>query len=257
MLNLKHEFMLRTLQKAALLALFLLTGPALLPNCFGQSTLKKHTIERGETLYGIARNYGISVGELKKLNNLKSNTIQPGDVLIVGSSTAQEVLAPEEELTPQGRFMTYTYKRGDRIDEILTEYKMDMDELLLLNPGLVTDALVQGSKINVLAPPDTLLNDPYAVINQQVSEESGIPFFLYADSDKGKTLSSGQLYNPEALTVAYDLVPLGSIIRLVNPTNGLKVKALVNDRLNDEGIRVSDAIVRFLELNNTQLVAVQ
>ncbi|WP_420400831.1 glucosaminidase domain-containing protein [Flagellimonas sp.] len=40
-----------------------------------------HVVEKGDTLYGISRKYTISVDELKRLNNLSSNTISIGQVL--------------------------------------------------------------------------------------------------------------------------------------------------------------------------------
>lgn len=40
-----------------------------------------HIVEKGDTLYGISNTYGISVEDLKKLNNLKSNTISIGQAL--------------------------------------------------------------------------------------------------------------------------------------------------------------------------------
>ncbi|TMU55700.1 glucosaminidase domain-containing protein [Flagellimonas algicola] len=40
-----------------------------------------HVVEQGDTLYGISRKYTISVDELKRLNNLSSNTISIGQVL--------------------------------------------------------------------------------------------------------------------------------------------------------------------------------
>jgi anti-anti-sigma factor len=49
--------------------------------------LKYHTVMRGETLFGISRKYGITIDELRRLNNLKSNqTIGVGQKLIVSSS---------------------------------------------------------------------------------------------------------------------------------------------------------------------------
>ncbi len=40
-----------------------------------------HTVESGETLYGIYRKYGVSVDEIKNLNGLTSNAIQVGQKL--------------------------------------------------------------------------------------------------------------------------------------------------------------------------------
>jgi LysM repeat protein len=42
---------------------------------------------KGETLFGISKKYGITVDELRRLNNLKSNqSIGAGQKLIVSSS---------------------------------------------------------------------------------------------------------------------------------------------------------------------------
>lgn len=40
-----------------------------------------HVVEKGETLYGISRKYGLSVDELKSINGLDSNTISIGQKL--------------------------------------------------------------------------------------------------------------------------------------------------------------------------------
>ena len=41
-----------------------------------------HTVMKGDTLYGIARTYGISVDELRKKNNLAADTIYVGQKLV-------------------------------------------------------------------------------------------------------------------------------------------------------------------------------
>lgn len=42
-----------------------------------------HVVQPGETLYGIARKYGVPIEEIKKLNNLESNTLSVGQELII------------------------------------------------------------------------------------------------------------------------------------------------------------------------------
>jgi flagellum-specific peptidoglycan hydrolase FlgJ len=44
---------------------------------------KTHTVKKGETLYSISRKYNIVVQQLKKVNNLSSNTISIGQKLII------------------------------------------------------------------------------------------------------------------------------------------------------------------------------
>jgi LysM repeat protein len=51
---------------------------------------KTHTVQAGETLFGISRNYGLTVEQLRSLNRLSdSDTIQPGQKLVVAPATKQ------------------------------------------------------------------------------------------------------------------------------------------------------------------------
>ncbi len=45
---------------------------------------KQHTIKYGDTLWGIAKDYGISVDKLKKLNKIPNNKLKIGQILVVG-----------------------------------------------------------------------------------------------------------------------------------------------------------------------------
>jgi LysM repeat protein len=42
-----------------------------------------YRVRPGDTLYGIARQFSVTVGQLKQWNNLSSDTIKPGDQLRV------------------------------------------------------------------------------------------------------------------------------------------------------------------------------
>ncbi len=44
--------------------------------------IRKHTVRRGDTLYGVAGKLGISVERLKSINGLNSDSIQPGQTLV-------------------------------------------------------------------------------------------------------------------------------------------------------------------------------
>ncbi len=47
----------------------------------------QYKVSAGETLYSIAKRFNTTVDNVMKLNNLASNTISPGQVLLVGSNT--------------------------------------------------------------------------------------------------------------------------------------------------------------------------
>lgn len=46
-------------------------------------TYRTHTVVKGDTLWQIANNYGVSVDAIKNLNNLSSNTLSIGQILLI------------------------------------------------------------------------------------------------------------------------------------------------------------------------------
>ena len=49
----------------------------------GNATIDEIQIKKGDSLYSIARTYGITVDELKRINDLDSNTLSIGQQLLV------------------------------------------------------------------------------------------------------------------------------------------------------------------------------
>jgi membrane-bound lytic murein transglycosylase D len=44
-----------------------------------------HTVQRGDTLWIISQRYGLEIGQLKKRNNIRGNSIKPGQKLIIST----------------------------------------------------------------------------------------------------------------------------------------------------------------------------
>lgn len=57
-----------------------------------------HTVRSGETLFAIASKYSVQLDEVKRLNDLSSNSLSVGQVLVIKKGTAPEVV-PTEGLT--------------------------------------------------------------------------------------------------------------------------------------------------------------
>ncbi|WP_376843579.1 LysM peptidoglycan-binding domain-containing protein, partial [Bordetella pertussis] len=61
-------------------------SPALLASA--RPNVRTHKVSSGDTLFGLARKYGTSVGALRALNNLKGNNLKLGSQLrIPGTGT--------------------------------------------------------------------------------------------------------------------------------------------------------------------------
>lgn len=61
-----------------------------------QAAAATHTVQKGDTLYNISKQYSTTVDQVKKWNNLSSNTIIIGQKLSIGS-TAAAASAPAPE----------------------------------------------------------------------------------------------------------------------------------------------------------------
>ena len=56
----------------------------------------------------------------------------------------------------------------------------------------------------------------------------------------GHRTTSGQRYNPNALTAAHGTIPLGSHVKVTNLENGKSVVVLVNDHMSSRGKIIMD-----------------
>ena len=64
-----------------------------------------YIVKKGDTLYGISNQFGVSVTELANINNVDANTLKEGQSLIIPSQSGSN---------PDNMFL-YTVKKGDTI----------------------------------------------------------------------------------------------------------------------------------------------
>ena len=97
----------------------------------------EYIVKKGDSLYSISKKYGISVDDLKKYNNLKTNTININQILKI----------PSAESTSQNK-NTYTVAKGDSLWSISQKYNTTVNELKSLN-GLTSNILSIGQLLKV------------------------------------------------------------------------------------------------------------
>src|SRR5699024_8673180 len=107
-----------------------------------------YTVKSGDTLSHIALKYGMSVSELKQLNNLKSDLIYVGQTLKVKGSTS--TIKPDSKPTTPSKptESTYTVKSGDTLSHIALKYGTSVSALKQLN-NLKSDLIYVGQTLKV------------------------------------------------------------------------------------------------------------
>ncbi len=104
------------------------------------SSTGNYIVKSGDTLYGIARRFNTTVDELKRLNNLTSNTLSIGQALKVPDNSDSD-----EENTNN---ITYKVVAGDTLYSIARRFNTTVDEIKRLN-NLTSNTLSIGQILQI------------------------------------------------------------------------------------------------------------
>lgn len=106
--------------------------------------MQTYTVKKGDTLYGISNQFGVSVTDILKVNNIDPNKLPIDYVLNIPSISGSN---------PDATF-NYIVKKGDTLYNIALKYDTTVGDIISLN-NLKTTALSIGQ---VLKIPETFLN---------------------------------------------------------------------------------------------------
>ena len=145
------------------------------------------TVVAGDSLYAIARKYGLTMQELMEFNNLGSTLLSIGQVL--------KIPVAVEETIPPATETTYTVKSGDSLYSIAKKYNTTVSDLMTYN-RLTSNLLSIGQ---VLKIPTNMSEITYTVKSGDTLYEIARKYNTTVDSIKNKnnltsnTLSIGQV----------------------------------------------------------------
>lgn len=116
-------------------------------------------VQEGHTLSKIARDYGVSVEQIKQANNLTSDMIYVGQKLRLSSnSSTKEVVKPVQEvkepikkevaLKATGKATTYVVKEKDNLSKISKETGVSVEKIREYN-DLVGDLIFAGETLQL------------------------------------------------------------------------------------------------------------
>ncbi|WP_316828413.1 LysM peptidoglycan-binding domain-containing protein [Pedobacter miscanthi] len=197
-----------------------------------------HTVLRNETIFTIAKQYGITAYQIRTLNNLPDNAITIGQVLKVPGGIVADVQVPKEKqaetktkeapVAAKEESFIHTVATGENIFSIAKKYnltayqirtanKLDdnnikVDQKLIIpkppQPKSVNDASKEDQQNE---PDSTMVKDPKlrrdpSVYGLSQIEEKGTAVWI-ADQDLDGT----------KMLVLHRTAPVGRVIKITNP----------------------------------------
>ncbi len=117
--------------------------------------LKTHEVATGQSLFSLAKQYSVSVADLRRWNGLSdTDGIKPGQRLIVGEESAGEAAgsapptAVANPAAPEGEVTEHTVQAGDTLYKLSKQYGVTVQQLMEWN-GKTRASLSLGEKLKV------------------------------------------------------------------------------------------------------------
>ena len=195
-------------------------------------TTNTYVVQKGDSLYSIANKLGTTVSELKKENNLTTNTLQIGEVLRIPT---KEIYEGEENV--------YIVQKGDTLYSVAMANNTTVDELKRIN-NLTSNILSTGQLLKI---PSALLPESTYIVKKGDS--------LYSIANKYNT-TVDELKRINNLTS--NILSIGQILKLPsdkasdveNEENTISYTVQKGDSLYSIARKYSTTIDKIKDLNN-------
>lgn len=132
-------------------------------------------IPAGASLWSIAQEYDTTASALKKLNNLKSDSIIAGKTLKVSGKASKSTTKSSSSTSA-----TYTVKNGDTLGGIANKHDMSLSDLLSKNDISASKVIFPGNKLKVKGSASSSSNSSKS---QKTSSSSGSSSYTVKNGD--------------------------------------------------------------------------
>ena len=112
---------------------------------WAQQKFVRHTVQAGETVYSIAKKYGIQESELAKYNPDISTGLKEGSILIIPETSAK---SQNVEVKDDQEYIYHTVQAKETLYGLSKQYNCTVEEIIEHNPD-AKDGLKEGSVLKI------------------------------------------------------------------------------------------------------------
>lgn len=218
-----------------------------------------HEVQKGETVYRITKQYGITKDDLIKFNpeytNIQSNNLSIGQVLKVKEIKKTITIDKEKVLE---KFLTHTVKSKETMYSLTRFYNVSKEDLLRLNPeypDLADNKLSIGQLLKIKPIEEVSKKENYTFYKDSIETDTSInlAILLPFKADEYNSQSSKDIFEGNQLANMVTDFYLGAEIAIDSiKKQGVQVNVNVFDTGN-RGKNIT-TILKDKKLENTDVV---
>ncbi len=222
-----------------------------------------HTVKAKETLFSISQMYSVSVDQIKAWNQLESNSIDIGQVLVVGTGQKEGNNTEESDLNnktlEKSNATTHTVEQSETLYAISRKYNVTIDQLkewnnLASNEISIGQQLVVGKAERPVQMSDSLVNavdnaesalaqttdkktvkENRSMVNPIITDKStSVNFEEVVESGLAALIEGSE--NTRKYLALHRTAKVGTIMRVKNEMNDQEVFVRVLGKLPDTGV---------------------
>lgn len=183
-----------------------------------------YTVQKGDSLYSIARKFNTSVGELKRINNLSSDNLSIGQILKLPVTNEN--------------YLNYSVIKGDSLYSIAKKYNTSVDELKRIN-NLTSNSLSIGQNLKI-------------PINESNNEDNNETIYLVKAGDSLYSIARSYNTTVDELKRLNNLssnnLSIGQTLKL--PSNDVNYIVVKGDSLYSIAKKYNTTVDELKRLNN-------